>query len=263
MRKWWLLLGVYLALGLAAGAGWIAGDYARQHDGLESFPPGEGFLLGTDHLGRSVAARVVHGARIALEIGVLAAGIAVFLGAAFGLLAGWYRGWADACLIWLSGAITAIPGIVLILALGFVFGRGFHSVFLAIGLVTWVEVFRLSRAEVLRLRESDYVTAARAAGAGAGRLLLHHLLPNLLPLLLVQFTLRFVIAVKAEVVISFLGLGMAAEPSWGRMIARAQYDLPQGVWWPLTAATLAMAGLILAVHMLSDGLRDRLDPGVA
>ena len=247
-----LLLAAYLLLGLAAAAGWIGADWAEMRDGLESRPPGQAGWLGTDHLGRDVLARVLQGIWIALAVGGISAGAAVVFGAAMGLLAGWYRGPVDGAAVWLSGVVAAVPGILLILAVGFVLDRGLASVCAAIAVATWVGVFRLVRAEVLRLKELEYVAAARAAGAGGLRILLRHLLPNLRGLLAVQFSLRFVYAVKAEVLVSFLGIGMLQEPSWGRMIARAQYDLGDGLWWPLAAATAALGGLVLAVQLLAE-----------
>ncbi|MBL7008024.1 MAG: ABC transporter permease [Planctomycetes bacterium] len=247
-----LLLAAYLVVGLAAAAGWIGGGWAEMRDGFESLPPGAAGLLGTDHLGRDVLARVLQGTWIALVVGGMAAGLAVVVGAALGLLAGWHRGWADEALVWLSGVVAAVPGILLILAVGFVLERGLASVCLAIAVATWVGVFRLVRAEVLKLKQLEFVAAARASGAGAGRILLRHLLPNLRGLLSVQFSLRFVYAVKAEVLVSFLGVGLLDQPSWGRMIARAQYDLGNGLWWPLAAATAALGGLVLSVQLLAE-----------
>ncbi|MBC8328491.1 MAG: ABC transporter permease subunit, partial [Planctomycetes bacterium] len=161
-------------------------------------------------------------------------------------------GGAGEAVVWLGGVVAAVPGILLILAVGFVLERGLASVCLAIAVATWVGVFRLVRAEVLKLKQLEFVAAARASGAGAGRILLRHLLPNLRGLLSVQFSLRFVYAVKAEVLVSFLGVGLLDQPSWGRMIARAQYDLGNGLWWPLAAATAALGGLVLSVQLLAE-----------
>lgn len=263
MKKWLLLLALYALVAAAAALGWLGADHAVQQPGMEGLPPGRAAWLGTDHLGRDVLARVLQGARIALAVGVLAAGLSVGLGALLGVLAGWFRGPLDGAALWLGGAVAAIPAVLLILAIGFMLGRGFASVFLAIGLVSWVGVFRLVRAEVMRQRSRDYVLAARAAGAGAGRVLAVHVVPHLLPLLALQFALHFVYAVKTEVVVSFLGVGMVEEPSWGAMIAFAADDLLRGRWWPLAAATVALFGLVLAVQRLADRLRDRLDPGHA
>lgn len=248
----WTLLACYLGVGAAAALGWAGGGHAAMRDGLEALPPGSGGLLGTDHLGRSVLDQVLAGTATALGVGGVAAGLAVAAGTLLGLAAGWRRGWIDAVALWLSGAVAAIPGILLILAVGFVLERGFASVCLAIALATWVGVFRIVRAEVLRLREAEFVAAARACGAGGIGIVVRHLLPNLRRVVAVQFSLRFVYAVKAEVLVSFLGLGMVEEPSWGRMIARAQYDLDNGLWWPLAAATLALAGLVLALQLLAE-----------
>lgn len=263
MKRWLIVLAVYAIAALGAAAGLWGADHAVQQDQLEGRPPGEAGWLGTDHLGRDVWARTLQGSRVAVSVGALAAGLAVLCGAALGLLAGWFRGGVDAVATWVSGAVAAVPGILLILALGSMLGRGFATVFLTIGLVTWVGIFRIVRAEVLRLRESEFIVAARASGARHARVLWRHLLPNLAPILLIQFSLYFVFAVKTEVVVSFLGVGMDDEPSWGMMIRHAQSDLANGRWWPLAAATVAMFGLVLAVQALADRLRDRLDPSLS
>ncbi|HEX9792491.1 MAG TPA: ABC transporter permease [Planctomycetota bacterium] len=264
MKRWLLVLGIYAAVAVCAAFGVLGADPMRQDGARLLEPPGAHALLGTDHLGRDVFAQTLHGARVALLVGGFAAGLAVALGAGLGVLAGWRRGWFDALAGWLAGAVAAVPSVLLILGLAQILGRGFAAVYLAVGLASWVQCFRIVRAETLRLADREFVLAARAAGASDRRILLHHLLPNLAPLLLVQFALHFVFAVKVEVVVSFLGLGLPlGAPSWGAMIGHAPDDLAQHVWWPLAAATLAMAGLVLAVHRLADGLRERLDPAEA
>lgn len=257
MKRWMLMLGIYVVLGFATWLGLLATDFDVQHDRLENQPPSANAWFGTDYLGRDVFARTLQGTRLALGVGILAAGFAVALGVLFGLLAGWYRTWLDPVLSWFAAAVFAIPGILLILVIGYMLGPGFTTVLLAFGLVTWVSVFRQIRAEVMRLRNQEYVLAAEACGARTSRVFVHHLLRNLWPVIVIQYTLHFVYAIKVEVIISFLGIGILDQPSWGRMIAQAQEDLPQGYWWPLASATLAMFGLILAVQKLGDALQTR------
>ena len=253
MRKWLLVVGVYLL------AAMLAGDAAAPDLARADLPPGPGGAFGTDHLGRGLFGWTLSGTRVALLVGTLAATLAVGLGAIAGLCAGWYGGRVDAALLALGGTVAALPGLLLVLVLSYLLGGGLVGVYAAVGLVSWVTVYRLVRAEVRRLRGASYVEAARLQGAGALHLMRAHLLPNLAPLLLVQFTLHFVWAVKAEVILSFLGVGMHDTPSWGLMLADAWElsDLDHGRWWRLTAATLAMVGLLLPVQRIGDHLAAR------
>lgn len=247
-----LLLGLYLAAALAGAAGCLDGA-ARQQAGLENLPPGPGHWLGTDHLGRDVLLRTLLGARTALLVGILAAGTAVSGGAVFGLASGWSAAALDGVLLWLAGAVSAVPTLLLVLALALALGRGLVPVCLALGLATWVEVYRVVRAETRRLRRAPHVEAARALGASRTRILRRHVLPGLRAVLGVQFGLYFVQAVKTEVLLSFLGLGLAVDtPSWGAMIEHGRVDLPAGNWWTLAAAGVALAGLVAAVQVLAE-----------
>ena len=251
MRKWLLLLAAYGVLALLFGGRIQDPDLTRSW-----LAPGPGGLLGTDQLGRDVLGWTLAGARVAVVVGLLAACIATALGALAGLLAGWFGGRVDATLLGIAGTVSALPGILLILVLAYLLGGGYVGVFAAVGLVSWVAVYRVVRSEVRRLRGLPYVEAALLHGAPAAHVLRRHLLPNLAPLLLVQFTLLFTWAVKAEVILSFLGVGMQDAPSWGLMMADAWgfEDLENGHWWRLAAATLAMLGLVLPVQRLGDRL---------
>lgn len=258
MKKWALLLGVYLAVGALAALGIFhtAVDPSLVRADLA---PGAQALLGTDHLGRSIGIMTMEGVEVALMVGSLAAFLAVLTGVTVGLLAGWYGGVVDRVLLWCSASIAAIPGILLVMLLSRLLGGGLAGVFIAVGLVSWVGIARLVRSEIQQLRSAPYLMAARLHGAGFGQLLRRHLLPHIAPLASVQFLLLFIYAVKAEAILSFLGVGIADRPSWGRMIADAWAfdDLGQGHWWRLTAATIAMAGLILTLQGISSALERR------
>ena len=256
MKKWlWLLAGL-AALAAAAALRWIGGDFALQHAGREYAPPSREFWLGNDLLGRDVAALALRGLWIALAVGGLAALLALAIGTALGLLAGWRRGWCEQALLGLAAALSAIPALLLVLALTFMLGRGLTVVILAIGSVSWIGLFRLVRAETVRLRQQEFVLAARAAGAGPRALLRRHLLPNLAPLLLVQFALQFVYAVETEVVLAFLGVGEAELASWGRTLFYGVGELERGHVWPTLAVSTLFFLLVLALHRLADHLRD-------
>ncbi|MDP7062694.1 MAG: ABC transporter permease [Planctomycetota bacterium] len=256
MKTWLLILALYLLGALATVFGFfhLEIDTAREHADLA---PQASHWFGTDHLGRDIFSWTIQGGRVALVVGCLAAGVALLLGTSAGLLAGWHGGKVDAFLLWLSGSVAAIPGILLVLVISWMLGGGYVGVFLAVGMVSWVGIYRMVRTEVQRLRSAPFVLAAQLQGASTSHLMGRHLLPNMLPLLTTQFLLHFIFAVKAEAILSFLGVGMHDTPSWGRLIADAWEfdDLGTGRWWRLTAATLAMAGLVLALQQLMSRLQ--------
>ena len=216
--------------------------------------------LGTDNLGRDVLQRLVQGARIAFMVGVVTALIAIPIGLLLGCLAGYCGGWVDDVIVWFYSSVASMPGLLFILAIAMVAGKGLMGVFLGIGLTTWVSLCRLIRGEVLKQRELTYVTAARALGFSDGRILMRHILPNVMHIVIITFSLRFPAAIGTEVFMSFLGIGVQNEPSWGIMINNARLRLWQGVWWEMTFVTLAIFVVVLAFNLLGDALRDALDP---
>lgn len=254
MKRWLGLLGAYAALALLGLALGTAPELDRPWAG-----PSWSHWLGTDQIGRDQFALTLAGARTALSVGLLAGGVATLFGAALGLLAGWRGGLADRLVTLLTAWIAAVPGILLIVVLGFLLGGGLVAAFLAVGLVSWIGTARLVRAETQRLRRTPYVEAALAGGADSPRVIRRHLLPNLAPLLGVQGALSFLFAVKAEIVLAFLGASPAGTSSWGTLLADAVAfdDLGQGRWARVLAATLAMAVLALATQRLADALRER------
>lgn len=225
-------------------------------------PPAPGHLLGTDNLGRSVALRLVQGARIAFIVGFATGAIAMVIGVVLGLLGGYLGGRTDSFVLWITATCASMPGLLFILAISLVVGKGLLGVVAGIGLTTWVGVCRTIRAEVVKHRGRAYVLAAKALGFSPARIMFRHILPNVLHLVLIQFSIRFPAAVSTEVFISFLGIGVQGEPSWGVMINNARMRLWQGVWWEMTFTTLAIFILVLAFNNIADYLRDRLDPAL-
>jgi peptide/nickel transport system permease protein len=217
-------------------------------------------LMGTDGLGRDVLQRIVQGVRIAFQVGVITSVIAIFLGVVFGCLAGYFGGWVDDLIVWFYSTVSSIPGLLLILAIAVVVGKGLLGVYLGIGLTAWVGLCRLMRGEVMKHKEMTYARAARALGLGHGRILFGHILPNVFHIVIISFSLRFPSAVNTEVFMSFLGIGVQGEPSWGIMISNARLRLWYGVWWELGFTTLAILLVVLAFNFFGDVLRDALDP---
>lgn len=264
-----ILLGIYFA---AALFGEVQYRVAQWKDATPAYnavnmeeryqPPSSRHWLGTDNLGRSVALRLLQGARIAFHVGIMTSLIAIPLGVALGLLGGYFGGWTDSFVVWLTATVASMPGLLFILAISLVAGKGLAGIYLGIGLTTWVGTCRTIRAEVIKHKGRAYVLAARTLGYSHARIMLRHILPNIAHLILIQFSLRFPAAVSTEVFISFLGIGVQGEPSWGMMINNARLRLWQGVWWELTFTTLAIFLLVLAFNSLADMLRDRLDPAL-
>jgi ABC-type dipeptide/oligopeptide/nickel transport system permease subunit len=216
--------------------------------------------LGTDGLGRDVFLRLVQGTRIAFLVGIVTSLIAIPIGVILGCLAGYFGGKTDDFIVWLYSTFASIPGLLFILAIAMVVGRGLLGVYLGIGLTTWVGLCRLIRGEVMKHRHRAYVMAARALGLSHARIIFRHILPNVFHIVIVTFTLRFPAAISTEVFMSFLGIGVVGEPSWGTMISNARLRLWHGVWWEMTFVTLAIFGIVLAFNLVGDALRDALDP---
>lgn len=217
--------------------------------------------MGTDGLGRDVLSRLVQGTRIAYSVGIITSLIAIPIGVFLGCIAGYFGGRVDDFVVWLYSTFASMPGLLFILAIAMVVpGEGLLGVYLGIGLTTWVGLCRLVRGEVMKHKEQTYVQAAKALGLGSGRIMFKHILPNIMHVVIVTFTLRFPAAVGTEVFMSFLGIGAQSEPSWGLMINSARQRLWQGMWWEMTFVTIALFLLVLAFNLLGDALRDAMDP---
>ena len=225
-------------------------------------PPSATHWMGTDNLGRDVSARLVQGAWISFQVGVGTSLIAIPLGVLLGLLGGYFGGKTDSLVVWLCATVASMPGLLFIRAISLIAGKGILGILLGIGLTTWVGVCRTIRAEVMKHRDRAYVQAARVLGYSHLRIMFRHILPNVAHLILIQFSIRFPGSVGTEVFISFLGIGVQGEPSWGVMIGNARMRLWQGVWWEMTFVTLAIFVLVLVFNHLADELRDILDPAL-
>jgi peptide/nickel transport system permease protein len=226
-------------------------------------PPSWEHLLGTDIQGRDVFHRIIQGTYISLKVALIMSLIYIVIAVALGSLAGYFSGWVDDLIQWLYQTLASIPGLLLLIALTFVLGKGLTNVAIALGVVGWVGLCRLMRAEYLKHKERDYVLAAKALGAGSYRIIFRHILPNTFHIVIISFSLGFVRAIMGEVVLTFIGMGAQAhEPSWGRMISDARAELARdpAVWWPIVGATAAMFVVCLAFNIFGDSLRDALDP---
>ncbi len=249
-------------------------EYAQMADADRTYLPPRAELswevLGTDWEGKPILIKTLLGARVSMSVGLIANVIAVPLGIALGVIAGYYGGKVDSLIVWLFSTLASIPGIILLISLKFAFKgitvmgvdlSGIYGMYLALGVVSWIGTCRLVRAETLKVRELDYVLAAKATGRWSPAILLRHIVPNIFHIGIIRFSIGFVTAVQSEVILSYLGLGVGSgQPSWGRMIDSARSDLYAGRWWELSAAVGALFILVLALNIFGDRLRDALDP---
>ncbi|SFF15471.1 ABC transporter permease [Paracidovorax wautersii] len=226
-------------------------------------PPSAQHWLGTDAFGRDVASLLLVGARSSLLVGLVAVGIGAGIGVALGLLAAARRGWVEEVVMRLADFTFAFPALLSAIMLAAVFGAGMVNAIIAIGLFYIPTFARVTRASANAVWSRDFVLAARACGKGRWRITREHVLPNILPVLIVQATIHFALAILAEAALSYLGLGtQPPQPSWGRMLSEAQtlmFQAPLLAVWPGAAIALAVLGL----NLLGDGLRDALDPRLA
>jgi len=217
--------------------------------------------FGADKWGHDVLLKTIKGSEVSITVGIVAALVAVLIGTTLGALAGYFGGLTDTVLEWFYNVLTSLPYILLILAVAAVFSRGFVTIILILGLTGWTGIYRLVRAEYLKHTERAYVRAAQALGASHASRMFKHILPNVSHVILVQFSQHVVGFIKAEVILSFLGLGVPVDMvSWGTILAETQEELVIGKWWQLLAAGGSMALLVTAISLLTDAMRDALDP---
>ena len=263
------MLGLALILIVTAGAvfaPWIA-PYAPQEqmfDGLTiegaPMPPGGAFLMGTDLLGRDLFSRLLYGAQTSLIIGVVANGAALLIGTLVGITAGFFRGWLGSILMRFTDLMMAFPALLLAICLAAIFTPSLWIVAMVIALVNWVQTARVIYTETTALAEREFIAAERTLGAGTGRILFRHILPHLVPTIIVWGTLGISTTVLLEATLSYLGVGVQPPtPSWGNIIFENQTYF-QAAPWLVFIPGAAILALALAFNLVGDALRDVLDP---
>lgn len=264
LRRGGLLLALLLLVGAAAP--WLPGEPQRIELGQRLAPPSWAHWLGTDALGRDVAARIVHGTRVSLAVGLLAAGFALVIGLPLGALAGYRRGFVDAVVSRAMETLLCFPSLLLILSLLVTAPAWLRAlpdvvrIALVLGITGWIPVARYLRGELLRLRDSEMVLAARATGGGHLRVVVRHLLPSSLTPVLVTSSFAVGAAVGLEAALSFLGLGVRPPvPTWGGLLAEAREHVDRA-WWLALFPGLALFATVLGCNLVGEGLRETLDP---
>ena len=227
---------------------------------LRLAPPGSAYLLGGDGLGRDVLSRLIYAGRVSLAVGLLSMLIAIVVGVSVGSIAGYFGGWTDRVLMRLTDLVLVFPTFFLLILVVATFGRGLALLILMIGLTSWPANARVVRASVLKLRGEDFVTAARVAGAGTLRIVLRHLVPQLVPIIISSATIRVASNILIESGLSYLGLGVQPPtPSWGNMLFEGRRFF-EVAWWISTWPGVAIFVTVLSLNLVGDLLRDLLDP---
>jgi len=258
-----LLIGFIIA---ALAAPWLAPhDPLRQSLLLRLRPPGTvaavgRFLLGTDDLGRDLLSRTLYGARASLAVAMLSVTVSLLLGVTLGLVAGWFRGWTAIIVMRLVDIMLSVPAILLAVLTVAVLGPGFLNLVIVLGLTRWPRYTRVAYAATLQVASLPYIRAAEMAGAGAGRILLRHVLPNIAGPIMVVATSEFGLMILFEAGLSFLGLGIQPpQPSWGSIMSAGRQYVARA-WWLTVFPGLCLFVLVLCVNLFGDWLRDRVDP---
>ena len=251
---------VYFVAALGVWFGWWATGWAEV-DGGKWERASATHWFGTNLIGQDIYQRSIYSIATAFEIGLVVAVLSTLLGAALGAMAGFFSGrFTDEAIVWLMGVLDSIPFYLLVAAIAFALEGNPYAMHVAMIVTFWITTARLVRGEVIKLKNLDFVEAAHAIGVSEYTIIFRHIIPNTLHILLVQSTITFVAAIKSEVILSFLGLGVKDGMSWGLMISESTLEVLAGFFNNFLAASLLMFGLVMAFNMFSDALQDALDP---
>lgn len=224
-------------------------------------PPSGTYYFGTNWQGRDIFSEVLYGGRYSLSIGAIIVALALLIGIPMGAIAGYFGGWVDEIIMRIVDILYAFPFLVLAIGIIAIFGTGYWKMVLALVIVSWIGYTRILRAEILSVKENEYVLAAKALGASDRSIIFRHIVPNAIAPVIIQATLQIGTAVLSAAALSFLGLGLQpGTPEWGTMLSRGRDSLSQGHWWITVFPGLAIFFFVLSINLVGDGVRDALDP---
>jgi ABC-type dipeptide/oligopeptide/nickel transport system permease subunit len=254
------VLSAYILIACGVWAGWWGTGWAEINSTMWLSPSADHWL-GTNRLGQDILQRAIAATATAFEVGLVVAVSSTVLGVILGVVAGYFsHRWVDELILWITGTLDAIPFYLLVGAIAFALRGHAWAMHLAMIVAFWTMTGRLVRAETMRLSQASFVEAARVGGLTPTRIIARHIIPHLTHLVLVQFTLIFVAAIKTEVILSFLGIGVQDSISWGVMIAEAGQDVLAGQYMNFIVASTFLFGLIMSINLLADRVQDLLDP---
>lgn len=255
-----MIVFVFFLLSIAVWSGVLGQGWSTANGGRWE-PPGPEFWFGTNLLGQDIFQRSVYSIRTAFDIGIVVSVLSTILGAALGAIAGWYsKTWVDGMILWITGVLDSIPFYLFVAAVAYALqGKGW-AMHVAMIATFWTTTGRLVRAEVMKIRTREFILSARAIGLPDFLILLRHVLPNTSHILLIQATIAFVAAIKTEVILSFLGLGVKDGVSWGLMLAESTQEVLAGHFSNFLAASLMLFALLMGFNLLSDAFQDAFDP---
>ena len=258
----WIGLVIFLVIALmAVFAPWVTGQDPLEQDILARLkPPTEAHLLGTDYFGRDIYSRIIYGARLSLLIGLTSTALAMVIGSAIGMIAGWYGGRIDTLVMQVMDILLAFPSLILGLIIVAMLGPSILNIVIAIALTSIPPFARIARAPTIALKEREFIDACRALGYSDARILIIHILPNILPEILVMGSLWLANAIRTEASLAFIGLGVKPPaPTWGSMIREGFENILDSAWLVIAPGG-AILIVIFALNLLGDGLRDAIDP---
>ncbi len=254
---------IFASIAVGVMFGWWGSDWSDIRGGRFD-PVSSEFWFGSNVNGQDIFARTVYSTRTAFEVGLIVAVLSTLIGAVMGALSGFYSGtWIDAIVLWLKGVLDAIPFYLFVVAVAYAMQGQSYGMHVAMIATFWTTTGRLVRGEVIKLKELEFVEAARSIGVSELRIIFRHILPNTFHVLLVQATIVFVAAIKSEVILSFLGLGVEDGVSWGGMLAESTLEVAAGEYNNFIFASLFMFLLVMAFNLFSDAMQDALDPKAA
>jgi len=251
---------VYLVIAMGVWFGFWGATWSDTSDVLQAAPSWQ-HLFGTNQIGQDVFTRVIYSTKVAFEVGLVVAVLSTMLGAVLGSMSGYFSGtWVDSLVLWFMGVLDSIPFYLFVAAVAFALKDNPFAMHIAMVATFWTGTARVIRGEVIKLKGQEFVEAARSIGVTEGKIIFKHIMPNTSHILLVQGTIAFVAAIKSEVILSFLGMGVKDGVSWGLMISESTQDIQAGYFNNFIASSLFLFVLVIAFNMFSDSMQDALDP---